>query len=108
MSNDFETHRQRAEREEQEDLAVARASALWPKAVVYLREQMPSAVQALIRDALPTPDGLIPYHCWWGMTVRNSLRTANFGEEAFKVRNLDNIYIALVVEAVAPGNQEGR
>lgn len=47
------------------------------------------------------PEGWhIPYHFWWGMNVRNLLRQKGFGEEHFGIHNLDDIYIALVSEAL--------
>lgn len=40
------------------------------------------------------------YHFYWGMGIRNLLRLHGFGENYFKVDNLDDIYIALVEEAL--------
>lgn len=40
------------------------------------------------------------YHFGWGMAVRNLLREKGFGEEYFGVHNLDDIYVALVEEAL--------
>ena len=42
----------------------------------------------------------IPYHSFWGMGVRNFFREEGFGEEYFGVCNLDDIYTALIEEAV--------
>lgn len=42
----------------------------------------------------------IPYHFFWGMNVRNLLRTKGFGEEYFKIDNLDDIYVPLIEEAL--------
>jgi hypothetical protein len=39
-------------------------------------------------------------HFGFGMTVRNALRRAGFGEEYFGVHNLDDIYIDVIEEAV--------
>ena len=48
------------------------------------------------------PEGWIwPHHFHWGMAVRNALRTAKYGEEYFKIGNLDDIYTELVEEAVS-------
>lgn len=47
----------------------------------------------------------------WGMGVRNALREHGFGEEPFGVRNLDNIYVPLIEEAVTEqdtSTQEGQ
>jgi hypothetical protein len=44
-------------------------------------------------------------HFYWGMAVRNLLREKGFGEEYFGVHNLDDIYIALVEEALNLGGQ---
>jgi hypothetical protein len=40
------------------------------------------------------------YHFGWGMAVRNLLREKGFGEKYFGVHNLDDIYVALVEEAL--------
>lgn len=40
------------------------------------------------------------YHSIWGMAIRNALRKGGFGEEFFRINNLDDIYIQLVEEAV--------
>jgi len=42
----------------------------------------------------------VPYHFWWGMSVRNLLRDKGFDEKYFGVHNLDDIYIPLVEEAL--------
>lgn len=47
------------------------------------------------------PDGwYVKSHFHWGMAVRNLLRDKKFGEKYFKVHNLDDIYVALVEEAL--------
>lgn len=43
---------------------------------------------------------ITPYHFGWGMSIRNLLRDKGFGEDYFKVDNLDNIYVQLVEEAM--------
>lgn len=45
-------------------------------------------------------DWYVSYHFGWGMAVRNLLREKGFGEEYFRVHNLDDIYVALVEEAL--------
>jgi len=40
------------------------------------------------------------YHMFWGMSVRNLLRKKKFGEDYFRIHNLDDIYIPLVEEAL--------
>lgn len=42
----------------------------------------------------------VPYHFYWGMSVRNTLRTKGFDEEYFKIDNLDDFYVPLVEEAL--------
>jgi hypothetical protein len=42
----------------------------------------------------------VGYHFGWGMSVRNLLREKGFGEEYFKIHNLDDIYVALIEEAL--------
>jgi hypothetical protein len=46
-------------------------------------------------------DWYVSYHFGWGMAVRNLLREKGFGEEYFKIHNLDDIYVALIEEALA-------
>ncbi len=40
------------------------------------------------------------YHHGWGTAIRNALRHNGFGEEYFGIRNLDDIYVELVEDAV--------
>jgi len=40
------------------------------------------------------------YHFHWGMAVRNMLRHEGFGEKYFGIKNLDDVYVELVEEAV--------
>lgn len=40
------------------------------------------------------------HHFGWGMAVRNLLRHKGFGEDYFGIHNLDDIYVALVEEAL--------
>lgn len=42
----------------------------------------------------------IPYHMWWGMSVRNFFRRQGFGEEYFGIDNLDCCYKMLIEDAV--------
>ncbi len=49
----------------------------------------------------------VPYHFAWGMAVRNLLREKGFSEEYFKIHNLDDIYVALVEEALNLGGSDG-
>ena len=88
--------------EEREDLAKARLSPLWPKASALLRAEIPASEQQQIRDSIAAnPESWsTPYHFWWGMSIRNVLRDRGFGERDFAIRNLDNIYVKLVEEAV--------
>lgn len=107
--NKYHDKRLRAAQEEREDQATARArAAVWLSAVRFLRGHIPAAEQTQVREELLQPEGLAPFHFWWGMSIRNALRGAGYCEEAFGVQNLDNIYIQLVTEAVAGPNQEER
>lgn len=92
----------RAAREEASDLRIARASELWPKAIQFLHGWFTPGVQQQIREVIniKSPDWPAGYHMSWGMGVRNILRESGFGEEAFGVKNLDNIYVPLVEAAV--------
>lgn len=44
--------------------------------------------------------GMYSPHFGWGMAVRNILRQHGFGEKELGVHNLDDIYVALVAEAL--------
>ena len=55
------------------------------------------------------PEGWsVPYHFFWGMGVRNLLREKGFGEEYFHIHNLDDIYVALVEEALKLGGTDAK
>ncbi len=91
----------RAEREAKSDLVIARKSDLWPKAVTFLQGLLWPTVLQQIREVvrIKSPDWPAGYHMGWGMGVRNALRENGFNEDAFGVRNLDNIYVELVEQA---------
>jgi hypothetical protein len=42
----------------------------------------------------------VPYHFFFGMAVRNSLRDKGFGEDYWPIWNLDDIYVYLLKDAV--------
>jgi len=90
-----------AQQEKVQDLARAMARPTWAQAVTWLQGYLAPGVQAQIREcvAVRNPDWPVAYHLGWGMSLRNALREHGFGEDAMGVRNLDNIYIALVEEA---------
>jgi len=46
---------------------------------------------------------MAPHHFLWGMAVRNLLRKEGYGEAYFGVHNLDDIYVALIEEALKLG-----
>ena len=98
----IDEHMIRAVAEEREDLAKARLSPLWPQAAAMLRAEIPADEQQQIRASIAVnPEAWsTPYHFWWGMSIRNVLRDRGFGERNFLIRNLDNIYVRLVEEAV--------
>jgi len=91
----------RAEQEKVEDLARAMARSTWAEAVRWLRGYLAPGVLLQIRELVANHDPNWPagYHFGWGMGLRNALRDHGFGEEPMGVRNLDNIYVALVEEA---------
>lgn len=93
---------ERARIEAQFDLSRARGSPRWPEAVAFLREWLSADVQERIRAVVDAKSSAWPaaYHTFWGMGVRNALREAGFGEAELDVRNLDNVYVELVEEAV--------
>jgi hypothetical protein len=70
-------------------------------ALAMLREEL-SSVHVEIKMAYDAdPSGwYVGYHFGWGMSVRNLLRRKGFGEDYFKVHNLDDIYVLLVEDAL--------
>lgn len=87
-------------RQEQDDLRIARASAIWERAVAFLRLDLKLILPEIRQKIDLDPQNWIaPYHFGWGMAVRNLLRTSGLGEKEFGVQNLDNIYVALVEDA---------
>lgn len=93
-------------RVERADMINALASPLWPKAVAFLKDDL-APVAAKTRERIAACSAghqwIIPYHFHWGMSVRNRLRDAGFGEQAFGIVNLDNVYVALIEAAVKEG-----
>lgn len=98
------------------------------EAIKYLRQQLPSSEKVKIRSLI-TKHGSKDWvhhlyddeiaaltdaeragnmaafwkasgHCRFGMSVRNELRDAGFGEDELGVDNIDDIYIYLLNEAV--------
>ena len=71
-------------------------------ALVMLKKEL-AYVSVEIRKAYQSSpnDWYVRHHFNWGMSVRNLLREKGFGEDYFKIHNLDDIYIALVEEALA-------
>lgn len=70
-------------------------------ALEMLRTELKSAVDEIRAAYIAAPEEwYVPFHFGWGMAVRNLLREKGFGEEYFKVHNLDDIYVALVEEAL--------
>lgn len=70
-------------------------------ALAMLRTELAPVVPQVKAAYLVDPEGWIAhYHFGWGMAVRNLLREKGFGEEYFKIHNLDDIYVALVEEAL--------
>lgn len=83
------------------DLRAARSTAMWGKAVAFLRKEL-EPVKADIQAAISkdTKTWCAEYHFVWGIGVRNLLRTHGFAETDMGVQNLDNIYVPLVEEAI--------
>lgn len=103
MNDDMRDMMHDAMQEAADDLNVATASPLWAEAVTMLRHELATvapSIRAAIRDASPVYGWVAPYHMGWGMSIRNLLRNRGFGEKAFGIHNLDNIYAELVEEAV--------
>lgn len=88
------------------DLKKARASALWPLAVLFARDLLGKDGAARIRKryrANPTR-WYLPLHLGSGLGVRNRLRDGGFGEAEFAIGNLDNVYAAILEEAAGLGS----
>lgn len=70
-------------------------------ALAMLAEELKTAVPEIKKAYDADPTGWYTgYHFGWGMAVRNLLRQKGYGEEYFGVHNLDDIYVALVVDAL--------
>jgi hypothetical protein len=70
-------------------------------ALEMLRTELAPVVKEIRAAFTAAPkDWYVGYHFGWGMAVRNLLREKGFGEEYFKIHNLDDIYVALVEEAL--------
>ena len=70
-------------------------------ALAMLRTELAPVIPQVKAAYLVDPEGWIAhYHFGWGMAVRNLLREKGFSEEYFKIHNLDDIYVALVEEAL--------
>lgn len=48
------------------------------------------------------------HHFFWGMWMRNQLRSNGFGEKDLNVGNLDDYYISFVEQAVNLGNETAK
>lgn len=86
------------------DLQRARTKKhLWAEAVRFLAVELERDKKVgRAREAMKEHGLLWAYmvHFTIGRVVRNKLRTAGFGESAFGVSNLDNVWAVLVEEAV--------
>lgn len=84
------------------DMGTAMASGLWDRAVNEIRRVLDERTAMQIRRLIETRDPKWPgtYHFGWGRQIRNDLRVAGYGEKELGVRNLDNVYVAMVEEAV--------
>lgn len=92
-----------AKEQEKQDLAKAISkNYLWDCAVNFLRQEIPEKIKKDIRDMKKerNPDWPAGIHFNWGMGIRNLLRQNRFGEKDFDIMNLDNIYVALIEEAI--------
>lgn len=70
-------------------------------ALKMLAEELKAARAEIQNAYTKDPEGWYTgYHFGWGMAVRNLLRKRGFGEAYFGIHNLDDIYGALVVEAL--------
>lgn len=71
-------------------------------AVKFLQDCIPPEVKSKIRAVIANDPvhWFADYHLSWGMGVRNALRKVGYGEAHFGVKNLDDIYVELVEEAL--------
>lgn len=70
-------------------------------ALLCLRKELNPVLSEIKNAYKQNPeDWYVPYHFGWGMGVRNFLREKGFGEDYFGIHNLDDIYVALVEEAL--------
>ena len=74
---------------------------LKPPALAMLHTELNSVLPAIKNAYRANPkEWAVDYHFGWGMAVRNLLREKGFGEDYFKIHNLDDIYVQLVEEAL--------
>jgi hypothetical protein len=78
-------------------------------AVALLREKISKSDRVAIQESIAKdPDNwYVPYHFWFGMSVRNLLRQGGFGEDYWPIWNLDDIYVFLIEEAVKEEVNDG-
>ena len=87
-----------------EQLYAGISDELKSPALAMLHTELNSVLAEIKNAYRADPKGwYIPYHFGWGMAVRNLLRAKGFGENYFKIHNLDDIYASLVEEALELG-----
>lgn len=76
--------------------------AIRAQAVIFLRGYFTADVceQIIAAEKADPQEWWVGHHAFWGMGVRNALRSAGYGEKALGVDNLDDVYIGLIEEAL--------
>lgn len=71
-------------------------------AIAWIRSDLPEDTKDEIEQAIKEgpEEWFAKHHFFWGMAMRNALRTAGFGEEFFEIQNLDDCYVELVEDAI--------
>ena len=76
-------------------------SALKEPAVAFLKDFTNNDKEKIKEAITEDPDSWVaPLHFYWGMGIRNALRTAGYDEKYFGINNLDDIYVYLIEDAV--------
>jgi hypothetical protein len=91
---------------EENNLYASISDDLKAPALAMLHTEL-NSVLAQIKNAYKAnpSEWWVDYHFGWGMSVRNLLRKKGFGEDYFRVDNLDDIYVPLVEEALELRNR---
>ena len=94
--------RDEAMKVQRESILKLRGTEKWAQAVEFLRGHITEKIKSLIRTEIECDpkNWYVSMHFDWGMSIRNDLRNAGFGEKELGIGNMDDVYVPLVEEAV--------